>query len=214
MSSSSNSASSSSTNSYTELSLYIPTIKNSYSIDRVMRLFWKHGLGKVDRIDFVPIMKTFKDSEPKACPYFKRAFLYIDPRSTWHPDIIKSIEEEKPYKIYPNKYEQFEHLRDENEFWMILKNNSPVPYSTTTLNVHQLANNLALLERQIAELQGENDSLKELIRNITESVETDKIKDKNDDSDDNDSDYDDGYEEFSFSDRFHNYDNEDEDDYQ
>jgi ubiquinone/menaquinone biosynthesis C-methylase UbiE len=37
----------------------------------------------------------------------------------------------------------------------ILKNKSPVPYATTTLNVHQLANNLALLEKQFAEREAE-----------------------------------------------------------
>ena len=152
MSSSSSSASSSSN---TEISLYIPTIKKSYSVDRVMNIFWKHGLGKIARIDFVPIMKTNKDAEPTECPNFKQAFLYIDTRSSYHEDILNSIEEKTPYKIYPNKDETFEHLRDTREYWLILKNNSPVPYSTTTLNVHQLANNLALLEAQFAEREAQ-----------------------------------------------------------
>ena len=72
-----------SSSSNSEFSLYIPTLKISYSEDKVKLLFWKNGLGKVDRIDFVPIMKTFNDSEPKECQYFKRAFLYIDTRSIW-----------------------------------------------------------------------------------------------------------------------------------
>lgn len=134
-----------------EISLYIPTLKISYSEDKVKLLFWKNGLGEVDRIDFVPIMKTFNDLEPKECQYFKRAFLYLDTRTTWHPDIIKSIKEKKPYKVYPNKDETFEDIRDTKEYWLILKNNSPVPYATTTLNIHQLANNLKLLEAQFAE---------------------------------------------------------------
>ena len=138
-----------------DISLYIPTIKKSYSVDKVMNLFWKHGLGKIARIDFVPIMKTIKDAEPTECSNFKQAFLYIDTRSSWHPDILNSIEEKTPYKIYPNKDETFEHLRDTREYWLIFKNNSPVPYSTTTLNVHQLANNLALLEAQFAEREAQ-----------------------------------------------------------
>jgi len=120
-----------------------------------MNLFWKHGLGKVDRIDFVPIMKTFNDAEPIACTQFKRAFIYIDTRTAWHPDIIKSIDENRPYKIYPNKDETFGHLRDTKEYWLILKNNSPVPYATTTLNVHQLENNLTLLEARLAEMEAQ-----------------------------------------------------------
>jgi uncharacterized surface protein with fasciclin (FAS1) repeats len=99
----------------------------------------------------MPIIKA----NNKECLDFKQAFLYVDPRSAWHPDIVKSIEECQPYKIYPNKEEAFEHLRDEEEYWLILKNKSPVPYTTSTLNVHQLANNLALLEQQMAKLESE-----------------------------------------------------------
>ena len=149
------SSSSASSSSNSEISLYIPTIKKSYSVDRVMNIFWKHGLGKIARIDFVPIMKTNKDAEPTECPNFKQAFIYIDTRSSWREDILNSIEEKTPYKFYPNKDETFEHLRDTREYWLILKNNSPVPYSTTTLNVHQLANNLALLEAQFAEREAQ-----------------------------------------------------------
>lgn len=133
----------------TEISLYIPSVKISYNIDKIVFLFWKHGLGKVDRVDFVPIIKA----NDKECLHFKQVFLYVDPRSVWHPGIIKSIENGAPYKIYPNRDETFDHLRDEKEYWLILKNKSPVPYATTTLNVHQLANNLALLEAQFKELE-------------------------------------------------------------
>ena len=132
-------------------SIYIPTVKKCYSDEKIMFLFWRHGLGKVDRVDFVPIIKA-NDIE---CPDFKQAFLYVDSKSAWHPDIVESIEKDQPYKIYPNKDEAFEHLRDEKEYWLILKNKCPVPYTTTTLNVHQLANNLALLEQQMAEREAQ-----------------------------------------------------------
>ena len=137
--------------SNTMSSLYIPTVKACYSVEKIVFLLWKHGLGKVVRVDFAPIIRG-NDEE---CPNFKQAFLYVDPMSAWHPDIVKSIEDGTPYKIYPNREEAFEHLRDEKEYWIILKNKSPVPYTTTTLNVHQLANNLALLEKQIAEREAE-----------------------------------------------------------
>ena len=132
-------------------SLYIPSVKLSYSVEKIVFLFWRHGLGKVDRVDFVPIIKV----NDKECANFKQAFLYVDTRSEWHPDIVKSIEEGAPYKVYPNREETFDHLRDEKEYWLILKNKSPVPYATTTLNVHQLANNLALLEQQLAEREAQ-----------------------------------------------------------
>lgn len=132
-------------------SLYIPSVKISYSVEKIVFLFWRHGLGKVDRVDFVPIIRA----NDKECANFKQAFLYVDPRSSWHPDIVKSIEDCIPYRVYPNREETFEHLRDEKEYWLILKNKSPVPYATTTLNVHQLANNLALLEQQLAEREAQ-----------------------------------------------------------
>ena len=140
---------SSSTNAMS--SLYIPTVKSSYSVEKIVFLFWKHGLGKVDRVDFVPIVRE----NDKECAHFKQAFLYIDPKSAWHPDIVKSIEKGAPYRVYPNREETFDHLRDKKEYWLILKNKSPVPYATTTLNVHQLANNLALLEQQLAEREAQ-----------------------------------------------------------
>ena len=138
-------------NSNTINSIYIPTVKKCYSVDKIIFLFWRHGLGKVDRVDFMPI--TLKNN--MECPYFKQAFLYVDSKSAWHPDIVESIEKDQPYKIYPNKDEAFEHLRDEEEYWLILKNKCPVPYTTTTLNVHQLANNLLLLEQQLAEREAQ-----------------------------------------------------------
>ena len=126
----------------TEISLYIPSVKISYTVDKIIFMFLRLRLGKVNRVDFVPIIIKANDKE---CLHFKKAFLYVVPTSDWHPDIIKSIENGTPYKIYPN--------RDEKEYWLILKNKSPVPYATTTLNVHQLANNLALLETQFKELE-------------------------------------------------------------
>ena len=143
MSTISNSASSSSA----ATSLYIPSVKMSYTSDRVIYLFWKHGLGKVDRVDFVPIIKA----NDKECIHFKMAFLYVDPKSAWHPDIVSSIEQSAPYKVYPNRDETFEHLRDKKEYWLLLKNKSPVPYAITSMNVHQLVNNLYELEARVAE---------------------------------------------------------------
>ena len=133
-------------------SLYIPSVKASYSVEKIMFLFWRLGFGKVDRVDFVPIIRSDTTEE---CLKFKQAFIYVDARSEWHPDIVKSIEEGAPYRVYPNREESFDHLRDEKEYWLILKNKSPVPYATTTLNVHQLANNLVLLEKQFAEKEAE-----------------------------------------------------------
>ena len=189
------------TNSNVVTSLYIPTVKSSYTSEKIMFLFWTHGLGKVDRVDFTPIIKA----NNKECVHFKQAFLYVDPMSAWHPDIVKSIEEGTSYKVYPNKWNAFEHLRDNKEYWIILKNKSPVPYTTTKLNVHQLANNLALLESlfaekelrlaekelRIAELETENAKLKGGFYNLIQHTES---KVRNNESD-NDEEYEDEDEE-------------------
>ena len=43
--------------SNTMSSLYIPTVKASYSVEKIVFLLWKHGLGKVDRVDFATIIR-------------------------------------------------------------------------------------------------------------------------------------------------------------
>ena len=219
---------SSSTNAMS--SLYIPTVKSSYSVEKIVFLLWKHGLGKVDRVDFAPIIRA----NDKECPNFKQAFLYVDPMSAWHPDIVKSIEDGTPYKIYPNKDETFDHLRDEKEYWLILKNKSPVPYATTTLNVHQLANNLALLEALFAEREAEFAHQKALISELQEVNNrlSDFNRDRSVDDDENTEEMkaynlftsfdnvlrmmeqDDDYGEYSLSDRFNNDEDDLDNDYE
>lgn len=203
-------------------SLYIPSVKMSYTVDKIVFLFWRLGFGKVDRVDFVPIVKT----NDKECIHFKQAFLYVDPKSAWHPDIVKSIEQGAPYKVYPSRDETFQHLRDEKEYWLILKNKSPVPYATTTLNVHQLVNNLSELEARLAEMEeqliekearfAEKEAECRILKwrietnNFTEDDEVEEeIKAKEFVTSFNnilqmvDPSYDDdGYEEYSLSDRF------------
>lgn len=137
-------------------SLYIPSVKISYSENRIKYIFEILGLGLVDRIDFAPIMKTVSGKEEKiACNKFKQAFLYIVPREEciWNIDIVSALDENRGHKIYPNK--------EQNEYWLILKNKTPIPYASTTLNIHQLIHNNALLEARILEMEQEIKKLKE-----------------------------------------------------
>ena len=136
-------------------SLYIPSLKISYTEDRIKYIFGVLGLGLVDRIDFVPIMKTVAGKEEKIeCNKFKQAFLYIDPREQfiWHREIVSALDENKSHKIYPN--------RGQNEYWIVLKNKEPMPYANTKLNIHQLVHNNSLLEARILELEEEIKKLK------------------------------------------------------
>ena len=156
-----------------QISLYIPTLKVSCDVERIIYIFWKFNLGKIDRVDFVPIMIPVKGkTEPQEDRRFKKAFIYLDAKSSWHPDIIKAVEEEKPYKFYPNRDEHFENFRDDS-YWLLLKNKSPVPYTTTTLNVHQLAHNNTLLETKVSDMEEEILKMKLEIERI--QVENDNM---------------------------------------
>ncbi len=144
-----------------KVSLYIPSVKISYTEDSIKYIFGILGLGLVDRIDFVPIMKNVTGKEEKIeCNKFKQAFLYINPREeiVWDSKLVNAIEENRAYKLYINHYECY---KDQKEYWLILKNKSPVPYATTELNIHQLVHNNSLLEARILELEEELKKLKE-----------------------------------------------------
>ena len=137
-----------STNDY---SLYIPTINKKYSAELIINMFWKFFMGIVDRIDFVPIMKQPKDTtkEPFEDANFRQAFIYIRPKTQWASFITDSIENAGSYRFYPYPEKQ----GAPSEYWLILKNKNPVPYSQTHLNVHQLAHNNSLLEAKVSEME-------------------------------------------------------------
>ena len=134
-----------------DYSLYIPTIHKKYSAEMLINIFWQFFMGNVDRIDFVPIMKQPKD--PKKEPFedanFWQAFIYVRPRTAWGSFVTDAIEKDGSYRFYPNPDKQ----GSPKEFWLILKNKSPVPYAQTHLNVHQLAHNNSLLETKVSEME-------------------------------------------------------------
>lgn len=175
-------------------SLYIPSVKISYTEDRIKTIFGTLGLGLVDRIDFAPIMKTVSGKEEKIeCNKFKQAFLYIDLKKEceWSPEIINALDENRGHKIYPN--------REQNEYWLILKNKTPVPYANTELNIHQLALYNSILEARIIEMEQEIKKLKEekdemediaikMVNNYNYDEDARFIDQTLDDDDDSDSD--------------------------
>jgi hypothetical protein len=144
----------------TQFSLYIPTLKVSYDANKVIYIFRKFNLGKVDRVDFVPIMNNVEGkTELEEDKRFKQAFIYIESYSYWHPDIISAIKEEKPYKFYPN---------NDSSYWLLLKNKKPVPFAITPLNIHQLAHNNELLETKVSDMEKEMLKMKEEIARLKE----------------------------------------------
>jgi hypothetical protein len=148
-----------------DYSLYIPTLNKKYSAEIIINIFWKFFIGNVDRIDFVPIMKQPKD--PKKEPFedsnFWQAFIYVRPNTTWAKIVMDAIDTNGSYRFYPNQKTAYTHFSspsecstnqpNPNEYWVILKNNNPVPYTQTHLNVHQLAHNNTLLEAKASELE-------------------------------------------------------------
>jgi len=148
----------------TQFSLYIPTLKVSYDANKLIYIFRKFNLGKVDRVDFVPIMNNVEGkAEPEEDKRFKQAFIYIESYSQWHPDIIRTIKEDKPYKFYPSNFQN-----NDSSYWLLLKNKKPVPFASTPLNIHQLAHNNELLETKVSEMEEEMLKMKEEIARLKE----------------------------------------------
>jgi regulator of replication initiation timing len=136
---------------YNNYSLYIPTVKKVYSEELIINICWKLGAGTITRIDFVPIMKTNEgQEEPVEDPVYRQAFIYT--KSYWALVITDSIDNTGSYRMYPNLPFNTEPTKA-TEYWLLLKNKTPVPYATTTLNIHQLAHNNGLLETKLAEME-------------------------------------------------------------
>jgi regulator of replication initiation timing len=122
-------------------------------------MFWKFFMGNIDRIDFVPIMKQSKDpnKEPFEDTNFWQAFIYVRPGTNWASIVTDAIESNGSYKFFPNQETAYAHFSvqqpNPKEYWVILKNNNPVPYAQTHLNVHQLAHNNSLLETKVSDME-------------------------------------------------------------
>jgi hypothetical protein len=161
-----------------DYSLYIPTLNKKYNNNYIIYLFWKFTFGNIDRIDFVPIMKPpLANGVSEEDPNYHQAFIYIRPNTEWGDLIIQSIETNGSYRFYPHKLPHSNVLYNTpNEFWIILKNNAPIPYSNTRLNVHQLVNNNSLLEAKLSEMETEMAELKK--QNEIMAAELKEIKDK------------------------------------
>jgi len=159
-----------SSNQFNEYSLYIPTINKKYTSDRIGYLFWQFCIGNVDRVDFVPIMKQPKDpkNEPFEDANFRQAFIYIRPGTKWSSIVNDAIEKDGSYRFFPNQSPHPDPRNQGNpkEYWVILKNKSPVPYAQTHLNIHQLAHNNSLLETKVSEMETEMLSMKEEIERL------------------------------------------------
>jgi hypothetical protein len=152
-------------NHQTVYSLYIPTIKITHTEADIRELVNLHNIGYVTRVDFAPIVipGTENDLVPQENTKFRKAFIHLKGMRFGFESIHKSIEENGSYRFYPyRRYSLITLSKSEiNEYWILLKNNDPVPESTTKLNVHQLAHNISLLETRLAEMEKEMEKLKQ-----------------------------------------------------
>lgn len=121
-------------------SLTIQRIKRCYTEDIIINIFWKYFLGKVYRVDFVPI-----ETETE----YQTATIYRDEKCEWSEEIIKSINETGNFVLY---YTNFDNT---NECWTMEKCPNPIPRATTTRNIHQLDHENSALKARIAELEKE-----------------------------------------------------------
>jgi len=119
-------------------SVFIPTISKLHTEERIAYYFAVNCVGKVERVDFVEFQN---DEEDRACDAkgFQQAFVHFSPLLQTH-EIMEAIEQKGSYRFYP--------FKEQNQYWILLKNKNPVP--KTELNVNQLAHNQKLMEEREA----------------------------------------------------------------
>ena len=126
-----------STNSQVMCSVFIPTIPKIHTEEIIANYFALNSVGKVERVDFV----EFQSGEDRAfdATRFQQAFVHFSPQQKTR-EIMEAIEQKGSYRFYP--------FKEQNQYWILLKNKNPVP--KTELNVNQLAHNQNLMEEREA----------------------------------------------------------------
>jgi hypothetical protein len=122
-------------------SVFIPTISKVHTKDIIANYFALNSVGKVERVDFVEFQN---DDEDRACDRkrFQQAFVHFTPDQKTH-EIMEAIEQKGSYRFYP--------FKEQNQYWILLKNKNPVPNSEQ--NIHQVSHNQKLLEERYAQME-------------------------------------------------------------
>jgi hypothetical protein len=141
-------------------SVYIPKIFKNHGIEKIGSVFFELRVGKVTRVDFVPI----EDPNPK----FHSAFVYFTKLYNNKPNhILDNIESKGKYLL--NLDANIGVSRNTNsEYWILLKNKSP--FDETTLNIHQLAHNMAKMEEKMTKMEEENITLRKELERVTNAI--------------------------------------------
>lgn len=129
-----------SSNTQVMYSVFIPTISKAHTEEIIANYFAVNCVGKVERVDFVEFQSGEEDRacDPKR---FQQAFIHFTPQQKTR-EIMEAIEQKGSYRFYP--------FKEQNQYWILLKNKNPVP--KTELNVNQLAHNQKLLEEREAQM--------------------------------------------------------------
>jgi chromosome segregation ATPase len=129
-------------------SVFIPTIPKVHTEEIIANYFALNCVGKVERVDFVEFQSGVKGLH-NDIKDFHQAFVHFTPDQKTH-EIMEAIEQKGSYRFYP--YEMKERhscsFKEQNQYWILLKNKNPVP--KTELNVNQLAHNQNLMEEREA----------------------------------------------------------------
>jgi hypothetical protein len=134
------------------MSIYIPRLSILYTENDVKYTFRLLNIGEVNRVDFVAI--TNKDTN-EINDNFQSAFVHFE----FLYDT--AIAQETQNYLYNNM--AFKLWVEENVFWWILNNNNPIP--ETKLNIHQLAENMRLLEEKVKQQEELIEKLQNIIMN-------------------------------------------------
>ena len=118
-------------------SICIPRLSNLYTENDVKYTFRLLSIGEVNRVDFVPIHNHKNNNEINE--NFQSAFVHFN---FFYDTKIAQDTENYLYNNIAFKL----HL-DDSTFWWILNNKNPIP--ETKLNIHQLAENMRLLEEKV-----------------------------------------------------------------
>lgn len=83
------------------MSLRIERISKSYTEEMIVYIFWKHGLGKVNHVEFVPITKeSFEDLEQgESSATFHQVIVHKAPRERWGQQLMEGLENDSKYDV-------------------------------------------------------------------------------------------------------------------
>ena len=126
-------------------SVFIPTIPKVHTEEIIANYFALNCVGKVERVDFVEFQSGVKGLH-NDIKDFHQAFVHFTPDQKTH-EIMEAIEQKGSYRFYPCD-KLICSFKEQNQYWILLKNKNPVP--KTELNVNQLAHNQKLMEEREA----------------------------------------------------------------